>query len=311
MSSDAHTPDLQSVNNAKNEYLVSLHKIFVPFVNKFLKEEYTAAVERVGQRKSLKEFQIALTKVPEWNHAMVMERTQTIEQKHPVLSNLVAAVFVSFVKILSSIRISTAKPSIKLKIPSNDKFVHRVFVLSAKKFYEDPWLIKQGTEEEKRDAIFEAVENAVRDMIPMDDVLSAYLSTTVENNAVDPVLSPPPSDDEEEEEPQEEEDEDSEPEAKVIEYTTGRAAPAPYVPTPQPNPQAHMQDIQTPAPTFFDATQSSYDPSHTVDQNAPPQHQGQLATAPIPPPPPPPTPVAQQQQQPLFPDARDGDDLFK
>lgn len=318
------TTDLQTVNNAKNEYLMSLHKIVSPFVLRFVNDEYVGAVEFAGHRKSLKEFQRALTRVPEWNHAVIVEKTQAIEQKHPVLSNLVAAVFVSFVKILSSIRISSSRPKIKLRIPSNDKFVHKVYVLAAKKFYEDPMLASQGREEDKREAIYEAVENAVRDMIPMEDILSAYLSTTVDgDNAVNPILSPPPSENDEDEDDDVIES-DHEEEPKVIDYSP---ASKPFEPAAVAMPVTGISNFSV-GSGQIDATQSSfaaYPGSQTqvepvqenVVQPRPLQGgentTGQLQVGQTTAPPLQPGPIAQpvQPARPLFPDAEDGDDHFQ
>lgn len=281
--------DLQNVISAKNEYLMSLHKIISPFVIKFLKDTYAEAVQKVGARNSFREFQTKLQEIRSWNADVIGAHAREIEQKHPVLTKLLAAAFVSLVKILSSIRISSVRPKIKLTIPANDRFIHRVFKLTAKYMYTHPYAVRDADNDELEEVISKAVENAVRDMIPMNDVLSAYLSTTVDQESgVDPVLSPDVSDKEENDLVMSDQDDEEADEPKVIEYATQPPVVTEYPPaTFAPPPVTEFTPPQMPQPPAPQAPQVSYQP--------PPQFQPPQAAA----------------QNPLFPEAGEGDEHFR
>lgn len=310
--------DLQSVNTARNEYLIRLHKTVAPFVIGFIKDLYAGAVQREGYRKAIKETQRLLREVPGWNASVISEKARAIEAREPALPNIIAAAFVSFVKILSSIRLSSERPRIKLKVPPTETFVHRVYVLCAKKVYETPALLRNGTDDDLRNVVFEAVENAVRDMIPMGDILPVYLSNTVgQDNTVNPVISPPGSeqgnpddiDDDDVESPFEDEDDVTNEPPKVIEYGHQPSAPPPTPTAPQPAPSSSLQPPFGLAPS---QPAPVHDAPQAFDSTSPPQQQQQAQPLPSPPPQPhhhPPQPP-QPLSRPLFPDAAEGDAVF-
>lgn len=306
-------PDLQSVNNARREYLIRLNKTITPFILKFIEDTYTKAVTTAGHRKALIEVQKALYEVPRWNADVIREKTAAIEQREPALFSIITAAFVSFVKILSSIRISDNTPKIKLKVPPADKFVHRVYVLASKKFYENPKLIRSYATDvehsQEQHAIIEnVVENAVRDMLPMGDILSVYLSNAVDNDhMVNPVLSPTGS---------EQGDDDVDTEAENM--------------APPPSPDRDDEDIR-PKVIPYDFSQSTQtsaippEPAAPVQQPLPPFPPAQPLSQPAPVAPSPftsslpaaqggpPTSLHQQPQtspSQLFPDAEDGEEHF-
>jgi hypothetical protein len=182
--------------DAKKEYTLRLSEVMGPFVVQFVDATYRAARKEVGDRKALMEFQDKLRAVPSWNASIISQYTRDIENKYSYFSDLVAAVFVTYVKVLSSIKISSQRPSVKLKLPSNETFVHQVYVYTAKNFYENPHAVRDS-QQVKGGLIFNAIEMAVRNMLPLGDVLQAYLSSAVnDDNTMNPVMSPAQSDDE-------------------------------------------------------------------------------------------------------------------
>jgi hypothetical protein len=182
--------------DAKKEYLVRLSELMLPFLMKFVNNAYAEAHEEAGG-KALLTFQCMMRAVPQWNASLIRERTAAIENKYSFFADLVAAVFVAFIKVLSSIKISSQRPNIKLKLPNNDALVHKVYVCVAKNFYENPTAVRDGDQATKSRLIYAGIETAVRDMLPLGEVLTAYLSTAVDDdNAVNAVLSPMQSDDE-------------------------------------------------------------------------------------------------------------------
>ena len=187
--------------DAKKEYTLRLSEVMSPFVVQFVDATYRAARKEVGDRKALMDFQDRLRSIPSWNAAIISQLTRDIENKYSYFSDLVAAVFVTYVKVLSSIKISSQRPSVKLKLPSNESFVHQVYVHTAKNFYENPYAVRDS-QQIKAALVLTAIETAVRTMLPLGDVLHAYLSSAVnDDNTINPIMSPAQSDDEDPEPP--------------------------------------------------------------------------------------------------------------
>ena len=232
--------------DAKKEYVTRLAEVVAPSVLQCMDELYTSAQNTGGTSKTLLHFQMLLREVPKWNSDAIQVRTNSIIVRAPFFGDLIAAVFVSYVKVLSSIKLNTKRPNIRLKLPSNESFVHQTYVSTAKHFYENPLLARSDDHSERFAIVVAAIESTVREMLPLADILKAYLGNSVDNSdqTMNPNLSPIQSDDDDEEEQEEEQEEDTSfdpvgvvdvpqpPEEKLIQFNP--AAAAPMMPAPAP-----------------------------------------------------------------------------
>lgn len=176
--------------DAKEEYLGQVTDVLAPFVLTAFRDMYAEAAKQKG--KVLLTFQRALREIPGWNAHVVRQTTQDIEVRYKSLGKLIAALFVSVVKIMSSIRLSRDRqPNIRLKLPSNDAFVHQVYIQTAREFYNTPTLINEHRNV-RINTVREGVRAAVREMLPIDEILTAYLGGSVDG---DGTMSPLPEDD--------------------------------------------------------------------------------------------------------------------
>jgi Family of unknown function (DUF5764) len=184
--------------DARKEYMAKLADCLFPFLCTWLTTTFREAERKVGKNKSLVEFQRSLQAVPHWNSIQISGYARAIEAKYSFITQLIAAVFVTQVKILSSIRINPNRPNVKLRLPNNEKFVHQVYVETARAFFDAPEIIYER-ESTKKALILKAIDNAVRCLLPLDDVLKAYLSSThdEEQGTIPGILSPVHSSDEE------------------------------------------------------------------------------------------------------------------
>lgn len=273
--------------DAKKEYLTRLGEILTPFVQYYMDSIYAAAKEEHGKHQAILCFQEELRRVPGWNNNQIRARTTEIESKYAFLQDLVAAVFVSYVKVLSSIRLSSNRPNVKLKLPRNDDFVHKVYVLSAKKFYENPDMILESTAC-KASLIYSALEAAVREMLPLGDVLQAYLASAVDSqdHTVNPVLSPMNSEDEDEEldnavaggsVSSDGDDDDEDPmEERVVSFPGPQPQQQQPMPMPMPQQQQPMpQQQQQPMMPVMDVAESG-----SMPHPFPPTGPGEVQTFP-------------------------------
>ena len=168
---------------AKDEYIKQLADVIAPFSINTVNQLYMTAKKNAGFGKPTKEFQMKLREIPVWNQSMIDAQVTAITNKYKYFPELVAAAFVSYVKILSSVKIHSHKPHIQLKLPADDVFVHKVFVNVAKTFYLDPALVK-SPREVRLAIVRNAVETSVRELLPTEDILRAYLGGSVDADGV-------------------------------------------------------------------------------------------------------------------------------
>ena len=183
----AATPDMNPLLlDAKNIYVNQLSEAVGPYILKTIEHMHAQTLE-AGSSRVLLRFQRQLREVPLWNSALVAQHAATIEVKHPYLSDLIAAAFVAYVKVMSSIKLRPDKPNIRLKLPTNAAFVHKAFVNVARDFYAAPQL---GANPSDYAGMRAAVELSIRQMLPIREILKAYLGNTVDDaHTVSPTLN--------------------------------------------------------------------------------------------------------------------------
>lgn len=168
---------------AKNSYVAQLGDCLSPFIVNTINQLYMQAKKEAGFGKPTKLFQMKLREIPLWNQMNIDAQVTAITNKYKYFPELIAAAFVSYVKILSSVKIHSKKPHIQLKLPADDVFVHKVFVNAAKSFYLDPALVK-SPREVRLALVRSAVETSVRELLPTEDILRAYLGGAVDAEGV-------------------------------------------------------------------------------------------------------------------------------
>ena len=153
--------------NARCEYLEQVSDLLAPHILEVVTGMWVESKRRV------RAFQMALQTIPRWNSEQFSEHTRAIESRARYLDKLIAAVLIATVKLLASIKVHDGEEQVRLKLPTNEAFVAKVFVKTAKIFYESPDLIRDSPNQ-KVQAIQIAVEKAVRDMLPLADLLTSY-----------------------------------------------------------------------------------------------------------------------------------------
>lgn len=166
--------------DAKKEYLNQLSEVLAPHILSTMHAAYVSATKtHRNARRVLAAFQEKLREIPVWNASVVAAKTTEISSRAPFLADLIAAVFVSYTKILSSIKLGADKPNIRLRLPSNDQLVHQVYIHVAKEFYATPSLLR-ADRATRAATVRAAVDSAVRSMLPIQDILKAYLGNSID-----------------------------------------------------------------------------------------------------------------------------------
>lgn len=310
--------------DAKREYLSQLSELLAPHVLNTMQNAYlTAAKTQRNARRVVAAFQEKLREIPVWNASVVAAKTAEISSRAPFLADLIAAVFVSYTKILSSIKLGADKPNIRLRLPSNDQLVHQVYIHVAKEFYAAPSLLR-ADRATRAATVRAAVDSAVRSMLPIQDILRAYLGNSVDGEDQTMNADPGADDDGSGLEDNDSggggtDDEDPGPDPGAGDDPLGIGgaeerhvfAPGPQqAQQQQPQVQAQVQQQMMPMtipPTLQPFPTLSQPVSQMMQPVAQMQHVGQHVAAQTPPdpfphPPPPPHPRRQE----LFADAEDG-----
>jgi len=170
---------------AKKEYLAQLCTVMCPQMIAAFENMYTEANNISKGKKVLAQYQKLLKEVPNWNNHIVNQHVENMNSSCGWFSDLLAAVFVSYVKILSSVRINSETKKISLKLPENDVFILRCMTNAAKDLYKDPYVYHEEMSEYDRDTnltkrFIVVIENTVKDMIPIQEILKTYISSKSE-----------------------------------------------------------------------------------------------------------------------------------
>jgi len=230
--------DINVLVEAKREYTNQLCLIMIPHLITTFQDMYEEAVRESKNRKPLIMFQKYLKEVPNFSSSMSQKHASEITARCSWFSDLLAAVFVSSVKILSSVRLRPESgKKISVKVPTEEVFVQSVLNACAKNLYRDPYIYHEQMSEYDRDdqltkRYTTAIEDTIKDLLPVQQILSTYMQndTTSDDREID--LGAEIQD----EDPEEVEDEPEE--QPVAEETTMPEAPQTAAPVPEPESEA-------------------------------------------------------------------------
>ena len=173
--------DLSVLVEAKKEYIAQLATCMSePMVDVF-QRMYQEATKNSKGKKVLMTFQALLKDTPNWSNSMVKGHTDAVVNSCSYFGDLLAAVFVASTKIMSSVRLRQDTRKISLKMPSNETFVHTVYINAARDLYSDPYVYHDDMPEHKRDAdlrvrFARVIEDSVKELIPIKEILSTYMA---------------------------------------------------------------------------------------------------------------------------------------
>ena len=182
--------NLNILVEAKREYMEQLSILVCPVMIDVFDEMYQEAHKLSKGRKVLIMFQNLLKDVPNWSETMAKQHTDNIANRCAWFKDLVAAVFVSSVKILSAVRLSKESKKLSVKLPSNEVFIHTCYKNAAKDLYKNPYVFSDNqTEHDRNDKLYErfalCVENTVKELIPVQQILQTYM-TAQDDNILEP-----------------------------------------------------------------------------------------------------------------------------
>jgi hypothetical protein len=175
--------ELNVLVEAKKEYMSQLCKLLSQSMIQAFHDMYREADKMSKGKKVLLQFQKLLKEVPNWNDHIVKTNMDNACNSCSWFSDLLAAVFVSYVKILSSVRLKSESKKISIKLPANSLFIHTCYINAAKDLYKDPYVFHDEISEFERDLkltsrFTTAIELTIQELLPVQHILSTYMSQT-------------------------------------------------------------------------------------------------------------------------------------
>lgn len=187
---------INSLGDSKNEWCARLINILTPVtiqgVKSIFEEAYKLCIENDELDKYLMTFQTFLTRVPKWNNTIIEnERKRIVETSGcTYLEELITCVHVIQLKTLTCVRVGQKQKKVDIDVPSVDDFIHKVYSNVARKLYTNIYLFEkniaplqiQKHNRELEIIIKECIMNSVRDSIPVETILRAYMDEADEND---------------------------------------------------------------------------------------------------------------------------------
>lgn len=189
---------LTSLSESKNEWCSRLVDTLTPAIIDGLKSIYTESlklcIESDEEEKYLMTFQTFLSRIPQWNEHIIQTERERIEKSSncSYLEELITCVHIIQLKALTCVRVGQKQKKIDIDIPSKDTFIHRIYINSARKIYTNIYLFEKDIEplqiqknnRELELIIKECILSSIRDTMPIDKILLAYIEETNEDEVI-------------------------------------------------------------------------------------------------------------------------------
>ena len=197
---------ISNLHSSRDEWCARLVNILTPLIIEGLKsifnEAWKMSVENDEASKYLMTYQNLLCRVPKWNAEIIEdERKRIIERSGcGYLEDLITCVHVIQLKTLTCIRVGNKQKKIDISIPKLDAFLHKAYIHAARKSYTNVYLFEKNVnplmlQKHNRELeliVQECILAAVRESIPTEAIIRAYLDESVEQEeevVIEPIIS--------------------------------------------------------------------------------------------------------------------------
>jgi hypothetical protein len=185
---------LSNLQESRNEWCSRLVSIFTPLIlggiRSIFNESWKLCLDNDEANKYLMTFQNLLSRIPKWNNEIVEEERKRIIERSGCnyLEDLITCVHIIQLKVLTCIRVGNKQKKIDISIPKLDSFIHKVYIHVARKTYSNVYLFDknvtplqyQKNTREIENIIQECILIAIRESIPTEAIIRAYMDESVE-----------------------------------------------------------------------------------------------------------------------------------
>jgi len=193
--------NVSALHESKNEWGSRLVTILTPLLvdgyKSILDESIKMCKENKETDKYLMTFQNLISRIPKWNAQIIETERKRICDKSgcTYLEDLVTCVHIIQLKILTAMRVGQKQKKIDIHIPKLDDFIHKTYINIARKVYKNVYLFEvnvmplqiQKNHRELEIIVQECILNTLREGIPVEAILRAYMDETVEEDVVEEV----------------------------------------------------------------------------------------------------------------------------
>ena len=214
---------ISNLHESRNEWCSRLVSIMTPLVEEGLRsifdEAWKICADSDEMNKYLMTFQNLISRIPKWNEVIIEEERKRIIERSGCnyLEDLITCVHIIQLKVLTCIRVGNKQKKIDIAIPKLDPFIHRIYIQTARKVYQNVYLFEkniapmaiQKNARELEMIIQEAVMNTIRESVPTEAIIRAYMDENEEQEeevTIEAIEEPEISSKEEEKEKEKEED---------------------------------------------------------------------------------------------------------
>jgi len=190
-----------ALHESKNEWGSRLVTILTPLIidgyKSILEESLKLCKDNGETNKYLMTFQNLISRIPKWNAQIIETERKRICEKSgcSYLEELITCVHIIQLKILTSMRVGQKQKKIDINIPKLDEFVHKTYINVARKVYKNVYLFEvnlpplqiQKNHRELEIIVQECILNTLRDSIPVEAILKAYMDESVEEDVIEEV----------------------------------------------------------------------------------------------------------------------------
>ncbi len=200
---------------AKQEWTRHICNLLVPVIEEGFRNIYTNCEHATQQQQQQDDdesdnnvavagvitgFQQTLKNIPKWNQEIIDQEYDRIikelssDESQDVLDDLIKAAFTSHILILTSVNLSCEiNKKVEMNIPSTKRFIHKIYIESARVFYRNPHLFATGFNDLRGEyrhhknaarietIICNSVDETIRKLMPIKTILKAYLNDPVNN----------------------------------------------------------------------------------------------------------------------------------
>ena len=188
--------NLGSLNESRNEWVSRLLNVMTPHIADGFKaiftDSYTLCMENDEIDKYLMTFQNFISRIPKWNEDLINNEVERITSNSGCgyLEDLITCVHVVQLKALTCIRVGQKQKKVDIDIPKLSDFVHKCYINVARKLYSNIYLFEKDVsplqiQKHSREfelIVKEGIINAVRESVPVEQILRSYLDETTEED---------------------------------------------------------------------------------------------------------------------------------
>jgi hypothetical protein len=193
--------NISTLHESRNEWSARLISILTPLVidgyRSILNEAIKLCKENNEMEKYLMTFQNLISRVPKWNSIIIENERKRILDKSgcSYLEDLITCVHIIQLKILTVMRVGQKQKKIDINIPKLDDFIQNVYIHVARKIYKNVYLFDinvaplqlQKHNRELEVIVQECILNTLRESVPVEAILKAYMDETIEEDVVEEI----------------------------------------------------------------------------------------------------------------------------